>query len=66
MTAVSPRIRPAGRTRRRMLFERMFAPRPTTPAYRLVLVLVAALALMGLIMVLSASSVVAIGSSGSA
>lgn len=66
MTAVSPRLAARRARRRPSPVEWMRTPLPQTAAFWRVTVLVGALALVGLLMVLSASSVSAIGSSGSA
>jgi len=66
VTAVSPRLA-TGRGRRRPApIVWMRAPLPQTPSFWRITVITGALALVGLLMVLSASSVSAIGSSGSA
>ncbi|MFM8971560.1 MAG: putative lipid II flippase FtsW [Actinomycetota bacterium] len=66
MTAVSPRLGAGRRPRRSALGRWLREPQPQPPVFWRVTIMVASLAVLGLLMVLSASSVAAIGSSGSA
>ena len=66
MTAVTPRVR-LGRPARPGRIAAWFrAPLPQPPAFWRIAIVVGSLALLGLLMVLSASSVIAVTSSGSA